>query len=284
MSNPEAVHRNTPRGHQAADHPIWRKLIGFKFDDPGTRLTFARRLARENGWATGFAERIVEEYRRFLFLSQTAGHPVTPSDDVDQAWHLHLVYTRSYWEDLCDHVLGNPLHHGPTRGGRREDGKFADWYERTLASYRTWFGEEPPADIWPASAQRFGKAASFRRVSTQDFWLLPKRLLRRVALNTAVAIGALGTMGFIAAVSTGGLIILGVAVLLLIVIPLCFALAAGSGRRRNGNDGTGCGGTGGGCGSAGKSGGDAGDAGSSGCGGTGCGGGGCGGGGCGGGS
>ncbi|MEK6230809.1 MAG: hypothetical protein N2A42_03075 [Luteolibacter sp.] len=33
------------------------------------------------------------EYKRFVALAMLAGHPVTPSEEVDQAWHLHLVYT-----------------------------------------------------------------------------------------------------------------------------------------------------------------------------------------------
>ena len=87
-----------------------------------------QRLARDNGWTFEFAERVVEEYRRFAFLAKTAGHPVTPSDEVDQMWHLHLTYTRSYWDDFCGRVLEAPLHHDPTQGGRAEGEKFDDWY------------------------------------------------------------------------------------------------------------------------------------------------------------
>lgn len=64
-------------------------------DDIG--LTFVGRLARDNGWKPGYAERVYREYLRFVFLAATAGHPVTPSVDVDEVWHLHLCYTRSYW-------------------------------------------------------------------------------------------------------------------------------------------------------------------------------------------
>ena len=37
------------------------------------------------------------------------GRHIGPSDEVDQAWHLHLVYTRSYWGEFCPNVLGKPL-------------------------------------------------------------------------------------------------------------------------------------------------------------------------------
>jgi len=53
---------------------------------------------------------------------------VTPSDTVDQAWHLHLIYTGHYWEELCGKVLGLQLHHEPSAGGAVEGGK----YEQTI--------------------------------------------------------------------------------------------------------------------------------------------------------
>lgn len=157
-----------------ANRDLWRRLEAFELDDASASLTFTRRLARENGWEHPFACRVVEEYKRFVFLAMTAGRQVTPSDEVDQAWHLHLTYTRSYWGELCGDVLGRPLHHGPTQGGQQEGERFEDQYERTLASYREAFGEEPPADIWPPSEVRFGEAADFVRVNRQRLWLLPK--------------------------------------------------------------------------------------------------------------
>ncbi|NCX98787.1 MAG: hypothetical protein EBX35_09485, partial [Planctomycetia bacterium] len=85
---------------------LWERICDHRFDDPAARLTFTGRLARENGWTIGYAVRVVDEYRRFVLLAMTAGHPVTPSEDVDQAWHLHLAYTRDYWEIFCRDVLG----------------------------------------------------------------------------------------------------------------------------------------------------------------------------------
>jgi hypothetical protein len=93
---------------------------------------------------------------------------------VDQAWHLHLVYTDSYWNHLCGKILKCPLHHGPTKGGKAEGGKHRNWYAETLSSYRQLFVTEPPADIWPKEKIRFGQAPIFRRVNLKQPWLLPK--------------------------------------------------------------------------------------------------------------
>ncbi len=152
---------------------LWKKIEAFPFDGYGVVLDFTARLARENGWSRGFAAEVVEEYKRFLFLAMVAGHPVTPSEQVDQAWHLHLVYTKSYWEELCGKVLGRPLHHGPTEGGMAEGHRFRCQYEETLASYERLFGGPAPSAIWPPVEKRFGSVAA-RWVDPAASWVIPK--------------------------------------------------------------------------------------------------------------
>jgi hypothetical protein len=80
------------------EDPLWRELERYEIGPTDAALTFAARLARKNRWNAGFAERVIGEYKRFCFLAVTAGHEVTPSDAVDQAWHLHLTYSRDCWE------------------------------------------------------------------------------------------------------------------------------------------------------------------------------------------
>ncbi len=163
---------------------LWERVEGFSLDDSNAAFPFSERLAGDNGWPLPYARRVVVEYKRFAFLAVAAGHPVTPSDQVDQAWHLHLLYTQSYWKEFCGEVLRTPLHHGPTKGGVRERDKFNDWYARTLASYRAFFGEEPPSDVWPAAARRFGDDIHFARVNTARNWVVPKPAwIRKAAWN-----------------------------------------------------------------------------------------------------
>ena len=87
---------------------LWRRLEGFRVDDDSASLSFLDRVARENQWSRSFTDRVFVEYRRFVFLAMTVEHQVTPSEQVDQVWHLHLTYTRSYWNDLCGEVLEAP--------------------------------------------------------------------------------------------------------------------------------------------------------------------------------
>ena len=96
------------------------RIINLKIGSGNDALTFVDRLARENSWSNEYAERCLLEYKRFIYLAVISDTPVTPSDQVDQVWHLHLTYTESYWIDMCDKVLKQHIHHGPTKGGVKE--------------------------------------------------------------------------------------------------------------------------------------------------------------------
>lgn len=184
---------------------LYNRLQTYTLDQSGAQFSFSQRLARENCWSFVYTCRVIEEYKKFAFLAVAAGHPVTPSDQVDQVWHLHLTYTRSYWQTFCPEILQMPLHHDPTQGGAAEHGKFTDWYARTLASYEHFFRAPPPADIWPDSHERFGQDLEFVRINLQRSWLLPKpgrdfsnrpgRALRKYCSILAALIGAIGKNG-----------------------------------------------------------------------------------------
>src|SRR5688572_17471368 len=162
---------------------LWSRIEAFTLDEPGAAFPFSERLAKENRWTPKRARRAIEEYKRFMFLGCAAGHPVAPSEDVDQVWHLHLVYTKSYWKDFCGEVLKQPFHHEPTRGGADESVKFGAWYENTLQSYRKFFGEEPPVEFWPARPVH----RDLEWVDTDANWVVPKpRMARTLAVVGAI--------------------------------------------------------------------------------------------------
>jgi uncharacterized protein (TIGR04222 family) len=215
---------------------LYEKLQAFAFEAGPTALSFADRLAKENGWRVVYAERVIAEYKRFLFLAMCAGHPASPSDPVDQAWHLHLVYTRSYWDDLCRGVLGRPLHHGPTLGGAAEQEKHNDWYENTLASYRTFFSAEPPADIWPPLAKWQQTSTRYERVNRAQYWLLPKvrllRMPRLPRLPLKMSAGVLGVFALPLAMTLNPLDMRGPLFLVLFIALFAVALVMGLMLRR----------------------------------------------------
>lgn len=156
-----------------AQKELWQRISSWHPDNPDDAFPFSVRLQKEHGWIASFTAKAIEEYRRFLFLSQVAGHVVCPSEDVDQVWHQHLTYTRSYWDDLCAKVLRAKLHHQPTKGGRSEHQLYTDLYSKTLASYESWFGEQPDERFWPCSLERFA-SKDVQRVDRRKYFVIPR--------------------------------------------------------------------------------------------------------------
>jgi hypothetical protein len=143
------------------------KIEAFEIDESDSLFPYSLRLSRDQQWSQPYTQRVIAEYKKFLFLAMTANHPVTPSGAIDNAWHLHLIYTRSYWDDLCGGVLNRPLHHRPSKGGNEQYQKFCHYYSQTLASYESFFGYPAPADIWPDPNDRFQQAS-------KRFWSIRK--------------------------------------------------------------------------------------------------------------
>ncbi len=152
---------------------LWERIVAHPFEIPGTPLDFTRRIAREKSWTLAYTRQIIEEHRRFCFLSVVQGSPVTPSEDVDEVWHKHLTYSRDYWDVWCGQVLGHRLHHDPTEGGAAEDRKFREQYARTLVTYEAWFGP-PPEAFWPSTQRQFGQRPRFRTIDTERMFVLPR--------------------------------------------------------------------------------------------------------------
>ncbi len=153
------------------------------FDAPDDPLGFESRLADDNGWTLGYALAVAEEYRRFLVLTQLAGQAVSPSPDVDQAWHLHLTRTAHY-EAFCAALFGRFLHHEPARAG--EGGKHRDMYRGTLAAYRHAFGHGAPSPIWPQPGR-----PGVPHAAPAPAWVVPELLRHGHRLAIAVTLGAI---------------------------------------------------------------------------------------------
>jgi hypothetical protein len=147
------------------DLELWKRIAAYQFDKLGLALPFSRRLAQDNGWPHDFALRVIEAYRCFMYLACIADEEVVPSDEVEQVWHLHLIYSQDYWEEFCGTVLQRPLHHKPTGGAASERSRAKADYQRTLDLYQTTFGKAPPPDVWPPPQIRFDPDARFVRVN-----------------------------------------------------------------------------------------------------------------------
>jgi hypothetical protein len=156
------------------------RILSYEIDDPQSSFKFSDRLAQENMWTKEYSLRVIEEYKKFMYLAAKYGN-VTPSIQVDECWHLHMIYTRDYWLQFCKEVIGVPIQHGPTRGGKQEDDKYMMQYAQTLQWYEDEFGEEVPLDIWPPVFNRFEPDRRVK-IDLATHWVIPvgdwKALLR----------------------------------------------------------------------------------------------------------
>jgi uncharacterized protein (TIGR04222 family) len=185
---------------------LYDRISAYSLDDIDSALPFSQRLAKEQGWTLAYAHRAIEEYKRFVFLAIASGHPVSPSEAVDQVWHLHLTYTQNYWNDFCPNLLGRAFHHHPTLGGPQEAKKHQQWYQNTLNSYSAIFHQQPPLDIWSPTHQRFGSDLHKPHFNPQTHWLLPKpqQLWANLKTSTLRQRGLkAGALGAIALTITG---------------------------------------------------------------------------------
>ena len=151
---------------------LYQRICKFELDPPNASFPFSAKLSWEYRWTGIFTYRAIQEYKKFVFLSQVANHQVSPSTIVDRVWHLHLLYTHSYWNEFCGRVLNQPLHHTPSLGGKSEGFKYRYQYQQTLKSYQQYFGT-PPSDIWNAPKLR-AEPISYQWVSHSQYWLIPK--------------------------------------------------------------------------------------------------------------
>jgi uncharacterized protein (TIGR04222 family) len=147
---------------------LWQRIAAHEFG-----AAFVEKLMRLQGWTPAQACSAIEEYRRFCFLACAEGSVAAPSEQVDQVWHLHLTFTRDYWDGWCRDVLRAPLHHEPSRGGAIELARYRQHYADTLARYERWFGA-PPESFWPGTYERFRRPSRLRFVDLETVWLLPR--------------------------------------------------------------------------------------------------------------
>lgn len=84
----------------------------FIFDMDLSKIS--KKLSEQKGWSKCSAERACDLYRKFLFLQKKYGenYILSPSEDIDEVWHLHILDTPKYWQD-CQQIFGKYFHHVP---------------------------------------------------------------------------------------------------------------------------------------------------------------------------
>jgi hypothetical protein len=118
---------------------LWETIENFK-------LPFSEEYLRQKyNWSPVYSRLAIAEYKKFTFLALVSDTEVTPSLDIDEVWHTHILHTRSY--ALFSMALGRQIHHDPGMPNHRGD--FQEQYRGTLRFYKEIFGQDAPAALWP---------------------------------------------------------------------------------------------------------------------------------------
>ena len=104
------------------------------------------RLVRKNILSEEIVDEAIAEYRRYMTLVSLGYAPLNMfSQQVDEVWHMHILFTQDY-ANFCEQTLGHFLHHNPktVQEGVEERKEGA---ARFIEAYTTVFGSQPPS-IW----------------------------------------------------------------------------------------------------------------------------------------
>ncbi|MGP1384138.1 MAG: glycine-rich domain-containing protein [Thainema sp.] len=151
---------------------LYARISQFQINEPHAPFPFSVKLAWEYQWSENYTYRAIEEYKKFMFLVATTDQELSPSTVVDRVWHLHLLYTHSYWNEFCQKIIQKNLHHYPAPGGVEAGLNYYQQYCQTLEFYRDHFGTPPP-DIWNQPTFK-SEGALFQWVDRVQYWIIPK--------------------------------------------------------------------------------------------------------------
>ncbi len=125
--------------------PLWLKLNMMSAEGLQAFAPLAQMMQQQMGTNAEMAQRVIEEYRKFLFLAMRAGHQVIPPGIINDVWMMHLQNAQNYWETLGQMIGERPMTQGIDP---KNLGTMADAWAATLKSYEQIFGTKPPMDIW----------------------------------------------------------------------------------------------------------------------------------------
>ena len=125
--------------------PLWLKLNMMNAQGLQAFAPVMQMVEKQMGANAEMAGRIIEEYRKFLFLAMRSGHQVIPPGVINDVWMMHMQNAQNFWENL-----GQMITERPVAGGvdAKSMGSMADAWTETLKSYEKIFGTKPPMDIW----------------------------------------------------------------------------------------------------------------------------------------
>ncbi|MCT2563497.1 glycine-rich domain-containing protein [Chryseobacterium herbae] len=188
------------------DETLWGRIQSFSLDASDADFPFSKKLAKEERWTLDFTQKAIKEYKKFVYLCCVLPNGASPSETVDKVWHMHLIYTQNYWEEFCPNILKRKLHHHPSKGGFKENGKHRNWFSETMKSYQEIFQQEAPREIWYEKEKIQSRTIWLKRLRIIPLFIalfmLSSCLGEVMGTLTAVALPIIGIFIFFRAVAS----------------------------------------------------------------------------------
>lgn len=108
-------------------------------------------ISKYYNWNIDYTFQVIYEYEKFMELRfEDSG--LSPSDDIDKLWHLHILDTKIYYE-YCMKRFGSLVHHNPQDSIDQEARKIR--YKNTLIKYIKKFSYPKYEKVWGLKNKNF---------------------------------------------------------------------------------------------------------------------------------
>lgn len=106
-------------------------------------------LVNRQGKNAAHVDLIAKEYSRYLGIIAAYPQDRFPvSEEVDEMWHTHILFTRDY-RRMSDAIRGEYINHDPILTEADRLALEPYYHKGTLVRYREIYGEAAPRWLWP---------------------------------------------------------------------------------------------------------------------------------------
>lgn len=107
-------------------------------------------LVQRKGFDANYVDAMEREYKRFMALTlMYPGKLIPISEQVDEMWHAHILFTHNY-RKMGETLAGGYIHHIPAATQQECEALLPHYFANTLPLYEQHFGP-PDEAYWPRS-------------------------------------------------------------------------------------------------------------------------------------
>ena len=101
---------------------------------------FQKNFSCDHLFSEALSETYIDEYRKFLYITNVTGKIQTPSEEVDLVWHYHQEHIKDYLAFSKDTMGKSVFVHMPANGTEEDNTTYQQVYLNTMNSLQKYFG------------------------------------------------------------------------------------------------------------------------------------------------